>query len=95
LKSNYTIKIPENFTVNEVVEFRARVNELIKNGTINFIFDFIECKFIDSTGLGALVSIYKKCVEREGSIKLKHLNSNIEKLFKLTRLDKVFEIDNI
>lgn len=86
------INIPKNFVVDEVANFRLEVNKLIDEGNKNFIFNFRECVFIDSTGLGALVSVYKKCVEKGGSIKLKTLRPEVEKLFKLTRLDKVFEI---
>ena len=86
------INIPTNFVVDEVATFRIQINKLIEEGNRNFIFNFSECNFIDSTGLGALVSIYKKCVEKGGSIKLKTLKPDVEKLFKLTRLDKVFEI---
>ena len=86
------MNIPINFVVDEVATFRIQINKLIEEGNRNFIFNFSECNFIDSTGLGALVSIYKKCVEKGGSIKLKTLKPDVEKLFKLTRLDKVFEI---
>lgn len=92
MENNVTINIPKNFVVDEVAEFRIKTNSLIDEGSRNFIFNFSNCTFIDSTGLGALVSIYKKCAEKGGSIKLKALNSEVEKLFKLTRLDKVFEI---
>lgn len=90
--SSITIDIPKIFIVDEVAIFRVKVNKLIEEGNIDFIFDFNQCEFIDSTGLGALVSIYKKCVEKKGSIKLKSLNPDVDKLFKLTRLNKVFEI---
>lgn len=86
------INIPKDFIVDEVATFRADINKLIDKGQKNFTFDFSDCDFIDSTGLGALVSIYKKCAEKSGSIKLKALKPEVEKLFKLTRLDKVFEI---
>ena len=86
------INIPKDFIVDEVANFRVKVNNLIDGGQKNFIFNFKECTFIDSTGLGALVAIYKKSVEKGGSIKLKSLKPEVEKLFKLTRLDKVFEI---
>ena len=90
--SNVSINIAKDFVVDEVAEFRTKINKLIEEGNKDFIFDFSECTFIDSTGLGALVSIYKKCAEKGGSIKLKALNPEVEKLFKLTRLDKVFQI---
>ena len=92
MEKNVIINIPKNFIVDEVATFRMKINKLIEEGHTNFIFNFSQCDFIDSTGLGALVSIYKKCAEKDGSIKLKSLKSEVEKLFKLTRLDKVFEI---
>ncbi len=90
--NSVTMEIPKSFIVDEVAIFRVKVNKLIEEGNVNFIFDFSQCDFIDSTGLGALVSIYKKCAEKSGSIKLRALNPDVEKLFKLTRLNRVFEI---
>ena len=94
MENNIIINISKNFIVDEVANFRIKINKLIDGGNKNFIFNFSQCDFIDSTGLGALVSIYKKCVEKGGSIKLKSLKPEVEKLFKLTRLDKVFEIES-
>ena len=90
--NNFIINIPKDFVVDEVAAFRTKINKLIEEGQKNFTFNFSQCDFIDSTGLGALVSIYKKCDEKGGSVKLKSLKPDVEKLFKLTRLDKVFEI---
>lgn len=87
------INLPANFNIEDVVEFRAKINDYIEQGTVNFIFDFSKCNFIDSTGLGALVSVYKKCVEKNGSIILRALRPEVRELFKLTRLDKVFQIE--
>ena len=83
MDNNLNIIIPKDFCVEEVADFRI----------VNFIFDFSSCSFIDSTGLGAIVSIYKKCVEKNGSLKLKSLGPEVKKLFQLTRLDRVFEIE--
>ncbi len=87
-----TIKIPVNFVVDEVAQFRNEINTLVESGKVDFIFDFSQCVFIDSTGLGTLVSVYKKCVENNGSVVLADLNPEVSKLFELTRLDKVFDI---
>lgn len=69
------INIPKDFVVDEVANFRVKVNKLIDEGQKNFIFNFNDCNFIDSTGLGALVAVYKKCAEKNGSIKLKGLKA--------------------
>ena len=85
--------IPENFAVDEASEFREKLMQLINKGENHFDLDFSKCTFIDSTGLGVLVSIYKRCMELDGSFKLHSINNpQVMKVFKLTRLDKVFEI---
>lgn len=92
MENNIVLDIPKSFVVDEVVNFRNEINKLIDEGKIDFIFNFSECNFVDSTGLGAIVAIYKKCVEKNGSVRIKSLKPEVEKLFKRTRLDKVFEI---
>jgi anti-sigma B factor antagonist len=84
--------IPENFAVDEAAEFREKINDLIEKGQKDFVLDFKQCTFIDSTGLGVLVSIYKKCVELDGTFKLRSMDQQVMKVFELTRLDKVFDI---
>lgn len=86
------MSISENFAVEEAAEFREKVNDLISKGQNSFLLDFSNCTFVDSTGLGVLVGIYKKCKELNGTFKLRSINPQVMKVFKLTRLDKVFQI---
>jgi len=87
------IIIPDNFAVEEASEYRQKLNDLIDKGQYNFVLDFSKCNFIDSTGLGVIVSAYKRCKEKNGTIMIRSItNANVLKVFKLTRLDKVFEI---
>ena len=86
------IEIPENFAVDEADEFREKLNYLLSNGEKNFVLNFSKCTFIDSTGLGVLVSIYKKCKAVNGTFELHSINQQVMKIFNLTRLDKVFDI---
>lgn len=86
------IHISENFAVDEAGDLREKINCLIKEGKSSFVLDFSNCKFIDSTGLGVLVSLYKKCKEINGMFTLKNLNPEVMRIFKLTRLDSVFNI---
>ena len=87
-----SIIIPENFAVDEVDDLREKINHLISKGEKDFVLDFSKCKFIDSTGLGVLIAVYKKCTEFKGSLKLHSMNPQVMKVFKLTRLDKIFDI---
>lgn len=90
--NDINIKIAENFAVDEAADFREKVYALINKGSKNFILDFTNCKFIDSTGLGVIVSIYKKCTELNGSLKLYSPRPEVLRILRLTRLDSIFEI---
>jgi anti-sigma B factor antagonist len=90
--SEIIIEMPEMFSVEEASKFREDIRSYISTGYSSFLLDFGACRFIDSTGLGVIVSSYKKCVENGGTIRLQSLNSNVLKIFELTRLTNVFEI---
>lgn len=91
--SNVIIQICREFDVEAADKFRTELKNIMQKGVYNYTFDFNNCTFIDSTGLGVIVSVYKKCIENQGNIVLQHLNSDVLKVFKLTRLDKVFKIE--
>lgn len=90
--SETVIRIPQEFSVEKAWLFRDEIRSLIDEGTLVFMLDFSDCTFIDSTGLGVIVSSYKKCVEAGGTIRLKSLSPNVLNVFQLTRLNHVFEI---
>ena len=71
--------------------FRERTNEYIKAGNKKLIVNLAAVEFIDSSGLGALVSILK-AVGPQGELALCGIRESIFGLFKLTRMDKVFFI---
>ena len=73
-------------------EFKNRVTQLIEEGNTNLIIDLEEVSFIDSSGLGALLSGYKNVSSHQGSLMLSGLQSQVQSLFELTRLHRVFKI---
>jgi len=50
-------------------------------------------EYMDSTGLGVLIGLLKKTREKDNKIIIKNLKPNIYKLFNITGLTKVFEIE--
>ncbi len=87
------VVIPTIFAVEESTDFRQKMNEYLMSGEKDFSIDFSNCTFIDSTGLGVLVTVYKKCMERGGELKIHSIvNPQVMRVVKLTRLDKVFKI---
>jgi len=72
-------------------EFKEKVGALIKDGNRWIALDLSEVEFIDSSGLGALVSILKQ-LGGHGEIVIGGVRETVASLFKLTRLDKVFQM---
>lgn len=58
----------------------------------DLVLDFSEVSFIDSSCLGALVSLTKVLRAERGDIKIVHLNDDVRSIFQITRLDRIFEI---
>jgi anti-sigma B factor antagonist len=69
---------------------RDAVTSEMERGGRSFIIDFADTGYIDSAGLGALVSLSKKVREAGASLRLTNLNDDLRTLFELTRLDRLF-----
>ena len=73
-------------------ELRDAILKLLENGDQHFVVDLSEVRFIDSSGLGALLSGYKNTTLRSGSFALAGLQPRVLSMFELTRLHRVFDI---
>lgn len=82
----------DRLDANNSDELKAEFNRLFEIGTLNIIIDLKEVLFIDSSGLGVLVSGYKNASTRHGSLKLSSLQTQVKSMFELTRLHRVFDI---
>jgi anti-sigma B factor antagonist len=71
---------------------RARIEELVEHGQAEIVCDLSQVESLDSSGLAALVSGRKAARERGGFLKLVGLNEGAAAVFRLTMLDRVFEI---
>ncbi|NOY13770.1 MAG: STAS domain-containing protein [Deltaproteobacteria bacterium] len=73
-------------------DLKEQMLQLFDEGKCNLLIDLSEVRFVDSSGLGALVSGFKNASAREGSLKLCCLQPQVRSMFELTRLHRVFEI---
>lgn len=81
-------------TLARAVKFRDFVTEIINSGTNKFIVDLSMCEYIDSTFLGAMVSLLKKVNSLNGDLRLVYNKEVPSLMFVVTRMDKVFKIFN-
>ena len=73
-------------------ELKNKIFELIGEKKADIIINGENLEYIDSTGLGVLMSIYKKMQEKNLNLQIINLKPNIYKLFDITGLNKVFNI---
>ncbi|HMN48561.1 MAG TPA: STAS domain-containing protein [Ignavibacteriaceae bacterium] len=72
-------------------EFNQLLHNLIAEGKKNVIVDLGEVKFMNSSGLGMLISGLTTMKRENGSLKLVNVTDKIESLLIITRLITIFE----
>lgn len=81
----------ERLTAMNARSFRDDVVALIDEGSSSLVVDFKDVTFLDSSGLGALVGVLKKIGNR-GELAVCGLNPDVEQMFRICRMDRVFTI---
>lgn len=81
----------DRLMANLAAEFRTSIAEIVDTGNDSIILDLSQVRFLDSSGLGAIVSV-RKMVGPKGTLLLCGLTEQVEAVFRLTRMDTVFEI---
>lgn len=92
-QSNVTILTPAVRRLDASVAgaFKTAISEQIGDAPRGLIIDFSKVDFIDSSGLGTLVSLLKM-MNGKGEMTLCALNPGIRNMFTLTRMDRIFRI---
>jgi anti-sigma B factor antagonist len=86
------VRIDGQLIVGNRQELKALVQEGLDKGERKFLIDCTRTGYIDSSGLGALVTLSKKVRELGGELRIAGLNEDLRSLFELTKLDTLFEI---
>lgn len=75
----------------QALQFKEMFRDVIINTDRSIIVDLSQIDFIDSSGLGALVTT-AKLISAPYKVKFSNLQSLVERVFRLTHIDRVFEI---
>jgi len=86
------VQVEGQLIVGNRQELKELVQALADRGERRILIDFSRTGYIDSSGLGALVSISKRIREMGGELRLAGLNEDLRSLFELTKLDTLFAI---
>jgi anti-sigma B factor antagonist len=83
----------DSLDASNVREFREAVQPLIQ-GRNRVVIDLAGVKFVDSSGLGALISCLRRLNEQNGDLRLCNMSTTVQALFELMRMHHVFTIIN-
>lgn len=86
------IEVDGQLIVGNRQELKQRVLDEAEAGARKVLIDFAKAGYIDSSGLGVLVSLAKRLRELGGDLRLANLNDDLQTLFELTKLDSLFQI---
>ena len=90
---NLIVKVNGDIDAYHSGDFKKSVKEKIKEESFKvMIIDLENVPYIDSAGLGTLVSILRDTRTEGKELRLSGLRQNIKRIFEMTRLDKVFQI---
>lgn len=81
----------DNLTAANASRFKHEVIQLIEQGRLRLIIDLRGVKYVDSSGLGALVGVLKR-LGAKGELAVCSVAPAVMAVFKLTRMDRVFQI---
>ena len=85
------IEVPGRMDASVADSFRHQVNQLVDDGRHKLVMDFSNTVFMDSSGLGAIVSRIAATRSSGGDVRLASLSPFVQQLLETTNLDKVLK----
>ena len=88
----HVLKLSGHLDATCVSQLKAAVQALIEADNIKILIDTADVNFVDSSGLGTLVTSLRSVTKAGGVFKITSLQENPKSLFETTRLDRVFDM---
>jgi anti-anti-sigma factor len=90
------IQLPERLSILEAVNFKETYHQLLEKKPLprQIVLDCRHTQFMDSSGVGALVSNYKATSEQKVELILKNVQPPVMAVLSMTGLDSIFNIQS-
>jgi anti-sigma B factor antagonist len=73
-------------------QFKAEIKELIDGGYKKVVLDLDEVPWINSSGLGILITAHHSIKAAEGTMKICNVKERVLSIFHVSQLERVFEV---
>lgn len=81
-----------DLTSSTVLDVRPKLAALITSGVRELVFDFGRTAFVDSSGIGMLLSAHNSLAKVGGRLQVVEASEEVVSLFRAMRLDKRFKV---
>lgn len=87
------VEIEGRFDAVSAPQIKLELHALIEGGDTKLVLNLEKMDFIDSAGLGALVSSLRRAAAEGGDLRLAEVPAFCRSIFELTRLTRVFDVN--
>ena len=87
----FILTLDGEFDLSSAPVVRAALDNAVDSGTRRIVIDMLDCRFIDSTGLGVLLHTAKR-IEAAGGMALVCVDEQIRRLLGLTMIDRTIPV---
>ncbi len=92
--SKLTVFLPSELDHHHTEDIRTEIDRMVNRHPIDEVeFDFSRTIFMDSAGIGMLIGRYKVMKALNGRIRLSHLNGQIQRILKLSGIQKYIQLE--
>ncbi|HBE02935.1 MAG: hypothetical protein A2096_11440 [Spirochaetes bacterium GWF1_41_5] len=86
------VKLTGDLDLYQIEQFKKQMTETINGGVKKIIFDFESLNYIDSSGLGGIITCMQLMRSKNGAVTIAGLKDSPRRVFELTNIDKLFKI---
>ena len=79
-------------TLDDAGQLKGKVTSMVAEGHKQIVLNLADVTFIDSSGLGEMVSCHTTASKAQGAVKLANLGKRTQDLLVITKLNMVFDV---
>lgn len=91
--NSWIVEIIGELDILTSVEFKKTLNDMLDEMESNIKLNCENLFYIDSTGLGVIIGVLNRVKSNDNNISILNAQANIDKLIKISGLDKVIEVE--
>jgi anti-sigma B factor antagonist len=91
-ESTYLVSVAGEADLHTAPELKEALGAAIDAGAVDVVVDLTETTFVDSSALGVLIGALRRLTPQGGQLSLVVADTNLRRIFEITRLDRVFDI---